>query len=213
MNSRLVAVLAVTAVIATPAFAVESIYLDSVPVTNPGEYLAPENFYMQVPPPTMSFGSAGTLAPATLFDFNVMRPYYAAGQTSNSLGYSGYALSSEAESDSSGEKLRVLIKAGLDHASDVPLAVLREHFAEAENIELVGEGKIYDVLVEVETMKPASSATVFIVVNAYKEVDDESLIFYNTFGYLGELKLLSGSSGYATNLERALTLEAERLQE
>ena len=65
-----------------------------------------------------------------------------------------------------------------------------------------------DVLVEVETMKLASSATVFIVINAYKQVDDERLIFYNTFGYMGELKLLSSSTTYATNLETALLDEA-----
>lgn len=212
MKSWHKALLAVTAVFATPAFAVESIYLDSVPVTNPGEYLAPADIYMRVPPPTMASSKVGTLAPATVFDTNVIRPYSTGGQASGSLESTAYASSSKSDSDSLERKLRLKIKAGLDHASDVPVAVLREHFAEGENIELVGEGEIYDVLVEVETMKPASSSTVFIVVNAYKEVDDESLIFYNNFGYMGELKMLSGSSIYATNLEIALLGEAERLQ-
>jgi hypothetical protein len=199
---------------ATPVFAVEAIYLDTVPVTNPGEYLAPADFYMRVPPPTVSFSPvAGSLVPATVYDLNVLNTRNTTKPARNTGAYLASAADSETETDTGGEKLRVLLKAGLDHASDVPLAVMREHLSEAENIELVGEGQGHDVLVEIETMKPGSSATVFIVVNAYKVVDGENLIFYNTFGYMGELKLLAGSGSYAANLEIALEAEAQRLDD
>ncbi len=204
---------ALMALLVTPVFAVEAIYLDTVPVTYPGEYLAPDHFYLQVPPPTGEIIAADTLTPATVFDVNVVRSQGTVSLTTASVVYDGYAPGVNAGSDSAGDKLRVLITHGLDRASDIPVAVLREHFAESETIELVNEGEIHDVLVEVETMKPDSSPIVFIVINAYKDVEDDRLIFYNNFGYLGELKLLSGSTTYATSLEIALEKEVELLQE
>lgn len=193
--------------VVTPAFSVESMYLDSVPITYEGEFLAPAGFYSQVPPPTSLFNTIGSLVPATIYDYGLT-------PTHNSVtpaAYSTLPVASETAPDSSETKLRVLIKAGLDNASDVPVAVFQDHFSNVDSFELVDDGDVYDVLVEVQTMKLAPSGTVFIVVNASREVDDESLIFYNTFGYMGELKLLSGSAGYATQLESALESEAERL--
>ncbi len=213
MNAWTRVLCAILTIMITPAFALEAIYLDAVPVTNPGEYLAPPNLYMQVPPPAVSFQASGNLAPATVYDSHLVNAYNAARPSGNSAAYAAYAPPAKPERETSGEKLRLLLQSGLDHATDVPLAVLREHLAESENVELVGEGDDFDVKVEVETMKLAATATVFLVINAYKEVDGESLIFYNNFGYLGELKLLSGSTSYATNLEAALQVEAERQQE
>jgi hypothetical protein len=205
--------LAITAILVAPVFAVESIYLDAVPVTNPGEYLAPAELYLQVPPPAVSYSRTSSLAPATVYDYSAMNTRGTVGLTASSTNYAGYIPSADTDEETSGDKLRVLIKAGLDNASDVPLAVVREHFADLDDMELVADGEAYEVMVEIETMRLASSGTVFIVVNAYRDVDGESLIFYNNFGYLGDLKVLSGSASYATNLETALEKEAERLQE
>lgn len=206
-------IVAVMTVFSAPGLAVESMYLDTVPIKNPGEYLAPADFYLKVPPPTLPFLTARSLVPFTVYDSTVLKPYDAAGMMAGSNGQSSYAPRLEQDTNAPGGNLKVLIKAGLDHASDVPLAVIRDRFAEAANIELVGEGEVFDVLVEVEIMKLASSGTIFIVINAYKEVDEESLIFYNTFGYMGELKILSASESYAEKLENALKAEAERWQE
>jgi len=205
---------AIMAIGMAPGFAVESMYLDTVPVTYPGEYLAPADFYFQVPPPGVSLRTALSLAPSTVYDFGILNPPTAAKTTASSVTYlnTGSDADDEMEdedADDRSERLRVLIKAGLDHASDVPLAVMRERLALADDIELVDENSAYDVMVEVETMRLAASGTVFLVINAYKFVGNESLIFYNNFGYLGELRLLAGSESYADKLESALLDEAE----
>lgn len=216
MNGWRKAVGALVVAMATPALAVESMYLDTVPVRNPGEYLAPADLYFQVPPPNPFAPSALTLVPTALYDINVTRSNESVpvnGTVTYAANTRPLGADEENELEATEGRLRVHLRAGLDHASDVPLAVIREHLELSENIELVDEGSVYDVLVEVETMKLSPSATVFVVINAYKSVANESLIFYNTFGYLGEQKVLSGSNGYATNLEAALQQEASRIQD
>jgi len=209
---RKIVAVAIMAVGVAPGFAVESMYLDTAPVTYPGEYLAPADFYFQVPPPGVSLRTALSLAPSTVYDFGILNPPTAAA-TASSVTYLNVGSDADDEMEDEeahdrSERLRVLLKPGLDHASDVPLAVMRERLALADDIELVDENSVYDVMVEVETMRLAGAGTVFVVVNAYKFVGDESLIFYNNFGYLGELKLLSGSESYADKLESALLDEA-----
>ena len=200
----------VLAMMAAPGFSVESLYLDEVPITYPGDYLAPADLYSVVPPPAVPAYTVGSLVPATVYDYGLADTHSTSGYTS----YGDYALYSKAAApDASDEKLRVLIKAGLDNASDVPLAVIKDYFANVDAVDLVAEGDDYDVLVEIETMKLPSTGTVFVVINASKEVDGESLIFYNTFGYLGEQKVLSGSADYAAGLEDALDAEAIRQAE
>lgn len=200
------------AVMAMPVFAVESFYLDTVEVANPGEYLTAENFYMHVPLPFIpsAVAFATSLAPATIYDQGLV--------ITTSTTYFGAAPSristdDERVADAGEVELRVWLKAGLDNASDVPLAAMREHFAEGDVIQLVDDGDEYDVTVEVETMKMEANGTVIVVVNAYRDVSGESLIFYNNFGYLGAQKLLSGSTSYAEKLESALLAEAERIRE
>lgn len=190
--------------------AVEAIYLDSVPITYAGDYLAPADFYFHVPPPVINFSQVPSTAIANSQGVTFQSTSVSPDPVHVGSGTPAATVSVADADEEAEQKLRVRIMAGSDNGSDTPLSVIRDHLKDSDTLEVVSAGEIYDILVQVETLRLDSSAVVMIVVNAYKEVGNESLIFYNDYGYLGDLRLVEGSAQFAEKLAVALEEELEK---